>query len=218
MDRSRAKKKILHNERGDMGVGVLIVFISMILVAAVVATVLITTAFEVQQQTEHTGNIAIIEVSTGFKVINVLGDRYNPDDDWNENRNMIEILEVKVALFAGSSDINVSDVIIETSSSKTDRTLSFLDTDQASEYNETASATQYTVCPVRDLRPFNESNRYALMTPGDVAIFYIDTNATGLELFTQTSFTIKIIPKHGVATQISLTTPSVYGNRCISIS
>ena len=201
-----------------MGVSVLIVFISMILVAAVVATVLITTAFEVQQQTEHTGNIAIIDVSTGFKVINVLGDRYNPADDWNGNRNIIEILEIKVGLFAGSSDINVSDVIIEASSSSKDLTVSFIDTDQTSEYNVTASATQFTVEPVRDLSPYNESISYSMMTPGDMAIFYIDTNATGLGLYTQTGFTIKIIPKHGVSTQISLTTPSVYGNRCINIS
>ena len=218
MERHRAREKIRQNERGDMGVGVLIVFISMILVAAVVATVLITTAFEVQQQTEHTGNIAIIDVSTGFKVINVLGDRYNPADDWDGNRNIIEILKVKVGLFAGSSDINVSDVIIEASSNYMDLTVSYVDTDQTSEYNETATATRFTVEPVRDLSPFNESRSFSMMTPGDLVIIYINTNATGLELFTQTAFTIKIIPKHGVATQISLTTPSVYGNRCISIS
>ena len=127
MERRRAREIIRRNERAEMGVSVLIVFISMILVAAVVATVLITTAFEVQQQTEHTGNIALIDVSTGFKVININGDRYNPVDDWNGRRNQIEILEIKVALYAGSSDINVSDVIIDIVSNPVVVTLSFLD-------------------------------------------------------------------------------------------
>ena len=201
-----------------MGVSVLIVFISMILVAAVVATVLITTAFEVQQQTEHTGNIALIDVSTGFKVININGDRYNPVDDWNGRRNQIEILEIKVALYAGSSDINVSDVIIDIVSNPVVVTLSFLDTDQASEYNKTATATQFTVEPIRDLSPFNESLSFPMMTPGDIAIFYINANASGLGLRTTHPYSIKIQPKHGVGTHISLITPPVYSNRIVRLT
>jgi len=200
-----------------MGVGVLIVFISMVMVAAVAATVLISTAFEIQQQTEHTGSLAIMEVSTGFKVINVLGDRYNPADDWNKNRNIIEILEVKVGLFAGSSDINISNIIIEINSRNADVTLSYVDTDQTSEYNETATATKFTVQPLRDMSPFNVSTDHSMMTPGDMALFYIDTNATGLRLYSQTKFTIKFIPNYGVTTVSTLTTPAVYGTRCIRI-
>ena len=218
MERHRAREKIRQNERGDMGVGVLIVFISMILVAAVVATVLITTAFEVQQQTECTGNIAIIDVSTGFKVININADRYNPADDWNGRRNIIEILEIKVALFAGSSNINISDVIIDVVSNPVDTTFTFVDTDQTSEYNESATANQFTVEPIRDLSPFNESTTYSMMTPGDLAIFYIDANASGLALRTMHPFLIKILPKHGVSTDISLITPPVYGNRIMSLT
>jgi len=131
---------------------------------------------------------------------------------------MIEILEIKVGLFAGSSDINISDVIVEVGSRANQASFTFLDTDQASEYNETASATQFTVRPVRDTYPFNESLTYAMMTPGDAAIFFIDANATGLGLYTHTEFTIKIIPKHGVSTEASYTTPSVYLRRCINIS
>ena len=201
-----------------MGVGVLIVFISMILVAAVVATVLITTAFEVQEQTERTGNIAIIDVSTGFKLININGDRYNPADDWNGRRSIIEILEIKVALFAGSSNINISDVIIDVVSNPVDVTLTYVDTDQTSEYNETATATQFTVEPVRDMSPYNESKTYSMMTPGDIAIFYIDANASGLGLRTMHPYLIKILPKHGVSTDISLITPPVYGNRIVSLT
>lgn len=200
-----------------MGVGTLIVFIAMILVAAVAATVLITTAFKMQQQAEHTGDITIADVATGFRVINVAGDRYNPDDDWNGNRYQLEIIELKVGLLAGSPDINVSDVIIEVSDGNSDITLVYVDTDDSSEYNDTATGTQFTVQPLRDMAPVNDTKSYAMMTPGDVAKFFINANATNLELLTQTSCHIKIIPKHGIPTLETFVTPSVYTTRYMQL-
>ncbi len=68
-------KKIYHKEKGEFGIGTLILFIAMIIVAAVAATVLIQTAYQLQQQAEETGNIARQDVATGFKVITIQGIR-----------------------------------------------------------------------------------------------------------------------------------------------
>jgi len=217
MDKRRIKAKMRENEKGEMGVGTLIVFIAMIIVAAVAATVLITTAYSMQQQAEHTGKIAIADVATGFKVINVAGDRYDPGDNWNGNAQILEVIEVKIGLMAGSPDINVSDVIIEISDGNVDVTLTHVDTGQAAEYNDTASATEFTVRPLRDMRPLNVTKTYARMTSGDVALLYIDANATGLRLWTQTTCSIKIIPKHGVPTLDRFTTPAVYTKRYVTL-
>ena len=216
MDRYRAKAKMKNDEEAEMGVGTLIVFIAMIIVAAVAASVLISTAFKMQQQAEHTGAITMADVATGFKVINVAGDRDNPNDVWGST-DMLEILEIKVGLLAGSPDINVSDVIIEITDGSGDVTMIFVDTGQAAEYNATASATEFTCQPLRDMAPTNDTKTYAMMTAGDVAKFIIDSNATGLRLFTQTSCNIKIIPKHGIPTLESFTTPAVYTNRYITL-
>jgi len=223
MDKHRIKAKMRENEKAEMGVGTLIVFIAMIIVAAVAATVLITTAYEMQQQAEHTGKIAIADVATGFKVINVAGDRDNPNDSVQGgvtlgSTDMIEILEIKVGLVAGSPDINVSDVILEVSDGNADVTLTFVDTaDTAENYSGKASATQFTVRPLRDMRPLNITTAYARMTPGDVALLYIDCNATGLRLFTQTTCSVKIIPKHGIPTLTKFTSPAVYTNRYVAL-
>jgi len=217
MDKHRIKAKMRENEKGEMGVGTLIVFIAMIIVAAVAATVLITTAYRMQQQAEHTGKIAISDVATGFKVINMAGDRYDPGDNWNGNAEILEVIEVKVGLLAGSPDINVSDAIIEISDGTVDVTLSHVDTGQAAEYNATASATEFTVRPLRDMRPLNVTKTYARMTSGDVALIYIDANATGMRLWTQTTCSIKIIPKHGIPTFAKFTTPAVYTKRYVTL-
>jgi len=222
MDRRRAKTRLKKDEEAEMGVGTLIVFIAMILVAAVAATVLITTAFKMQQQAEYTGEIAIADVATGFKVVNLAGDRDNPDDSVSAgvtlgSTDMIEILEIKVGLMAGSPDINVSDVLIEVMGESADVTLRFVDTGAGENYSGKASATQFTIEPLRDMAPVNSSDAFAMMTAGDVAKFYINTNATGLQLFTQSSCTIKIIPKHGVPTLVGFTTPAVYTRRYLNL-
>ncbi len=68
-------KKVWRKESGEFGIGTLIIFIAIIIVAAVAASVIIETAYVLQQQAEKTGNIAEQDVSTGFKAITVQGVR-----------------------------------------------------------------------------------------------------------------------------------------------
>ncbi len=70
MKRMRNRK-----EKGEMGIGTLIIFIAIIIVAAVAASVIIQTVYVLQQQAEATGDIARQDVATGFKVITVEGIR-----------------------------------------------------------------------------------------------------------------------------------------------
>jgi len=212
MDRLKARKRMQESEEAEMGVGTLIVFIAMIIVAAVAATVLITTAFEMQQQAEHTGDISLLEVSSGFKVINVAGDRYNADD-WADS--IINTLEIKVGLLAGSPAINVSDVIIEITDGNSDVTLTWVDSGAV--WGAAADIDNFESQPLRDMAPTNNSKLHALMTPGDIAVFHIDCNETSLELTTQTWCQVKIIPKHGIPTLEEFTTPAVYTTRYVSL-
>ncbi|MCD6383323.1 MAG: hypothetical protein J7L88_02540, partial [Thermoplasmata archaeon] len=66
-----------------------IIFIAMVLVAAVAASLLISTAGSLNQQAQETGRLAKQEVSSGFVVIETLGvvDRAHTLIDWDQSDN-----------------------------------------------------------------------------------------------------------------------------------
>ena len=95
------EKKIKKDEEALVGIGTLIIFIAMILIAAVAATVLITTAEELQARAKTVGTQTIREVSAGIAVETVTG--YT-----NAAKTYIEYLAVTVRPRAGSKDIDLS--------------------------------------------------------------------------------------------------------------
>ncbi len=98
-----AWKKRKEDEAGEMGVGTLLIFIAMILVAAVAAGVLVQTAYKLQSQAELTGDQAMQEVATGVKIVAA----------WGVSTGVISELHMKIALQAGSPQINLVNMDIE---------------------------------------------------------------------------------------------------------
>tara|TARA_B100001996_G_scaffold341901_1_gene296220 strand:- start:1282 stop:1839 length:558 start_codon:yes stop_codon:yes gene_type:complete len=85
-----------------IGIGAMIVFISLILVAAVASAVIIQTAEKLQQNAQKTGDDTASELRAK---INVLGGYL--DDQGNDNY----VLLVKLA--AGSEDVPTTDIIVQ---------------------------------------------------------------------------------------------------------
>ena len=94
-------------ERGQVGIGTLIVFIAMVLVAAIAAGVLINTAGFLQTQAEATGEESTSQVSDRIQVVSQSGV---VDDSGNDiNVTQIDFVIAK-APGAGSIDLNQTSV------------------------------------------------------------------------------------------------------------
>ena len=93
-------------DRGQVGIGTLIVFIAMVLVAAIAAGVLINTAGFLQTQAEDTGTESTEQVANNINVITQVGV---VDDDGDN----ITELRVGVQPAAGADAINLEDLTIQ---------------------------------------------------------------------------------------------------------
>lgn len=95
------KRKIKVEEEAMVGIGTLIVFIAMVLIAAVAASVLITTSETLQSRARTVGTATIREVSAGVSIESITG--YT-----NVNKTKIEYIALTVRPRAGSKDIDLS--------------------------------------------------------------------------------------------------------------
>jgi flagellin FlaA/flagellin FlaB len=113
-------------ERGQVGIGTLIVFIAMVLVAAIAAGVLINTAGFLQTKSEATGQEASSQVSNRVTVVSAYG---------NVSDAGVDYVNVTVMRAAGAENINVSSATVQWIGPNKAKTLT---------YNETADAGNFS--------------------------------------------------------------------------
>ena len=95
----------LTNDRGQVGIGTLIVFIALVLVAAIAAGVLINTAGFLQTQAEETGEESTGQVADNLNVIGQVGDVSGSND--------IDVARLTVQRAPGSNEIDLKGLSIQ---------------------------------------------------------------------------------------------------------
>ena len=101
---------------GSMGIGAMIVFIAMVLVAGIAASVLVLTANRLETQAMITGEQTTAEVSTGIAVFDIEGHVTN---------SAVDNMTISVRARAGSGDIDLAQTVIEISDGSTKVLLSY---------------------------------------------------------------------------------------------
>jgi len=112
----KISKILKEDDIGDMGIGAMIIFIAVVLVAGIAASVLIQTANRLEIQAMTTGQETTREVSTGLAVIDIEG---------LNNAGRIVLMTISVRSRSGSGDIDLSHTILEINDGKKKTLLSY---------------------------------------------------------------------------------------------
>lgn len=127
--------KLEHSKKAEMGVGTLIIFIALLLVAAVAAGVLIQTSGSLQERALTTGDQAKSQISTNVKIIEVSAT------DGGDGE--LEFIEKLVRLSPGSDAIKFSQVLVTVNTYDATATLEYRGTSGVHEEN--VSDGYYTI-------------------------------------------------------------------------
>ncbi|RLI11498.1 flagellin [Candidatus Bathyarchaeota archaeon] len=197
---------------GAIGIGAMIVFIAMVLVAGIAASVLIQTSSRLESQAMATGEQTTAEVATGISVAGVQG-HVNGDIDY---------LVVEVRPRAGSKPIDLSQTFIELSDSDKKLILKYDSTEYhaKSEINgdvfqsgffDGLGAEEFGIIVMEDADGSCTAST-PVINRGDRVFLTINVgNSTGFnKLAERTDVWGMVVPEEGAPGIISFRTPAAY--------
>ena len=166
------------DDRGQVGIGTLIVFIAMVLVAAIAAGVLINTAGFLQSGAEETGQQSSDQVTNRLDVVSVVGQSI---DQTNSEVDKV-VITVKKAPGSNNIDLSATTIQFVHSSGASDLTYNGdFDANTADDVNPTNPAEDFGVAEVQDEGGDSLStDGVVLNDPADRAQIVIDTTDSGV--------------------------------------
>ena len=184
------------NERGQVGIGTLIVFIAMVLVAAIAAGVLVNTAGFLQSTAEESGEESVEKVTNRVEVVSSYGEV-------GSGNTGISDMYLTVRLAAGSDNVNMEDTTINYLSETTATTLSHT--------TGNADASTYSVSGEYD----EDSSLPVFNDRGDRFKIHIDANAieSSSDLSAGDEVKLEISTKTGDTSIVVVTIPDTFSGK-----
>jgi len=211
--------KFLKDKKAAMGIGTLIIFIAMVLVAAVAAGVLIQTSGFLQQKAAATGRSSTEQVASGIAVSKISGYVTTA-------HGTVDKMAIYIEPNAGSSDIDLSTTTVSISDGSTRVSFAYNSScyDEGTGYSDVFSTsnawnvdgTHFGLIVLQDeddsLTSANPS-----INKGDKVVITIDTSDAFSGLSERTDVKGEVKPEFGAPGVIEFTTPPSYTTTVVSL-
>ena len=197
------------DSRAAVGIGSLIIFIAMILVAGIAASVFIQTMNSLEQQAVQTGQNVIRDISSGLKVTHISG--YSDGTD-------ITQLAIFLTTTSGSGDIDLTYAYISLSETTSQVILSYGSGNFSSSVSNglfgtlnssNLTATTYGIMVIRDADS-SCSSTAPTINNDDLVVLLVNATMCFSGIDTRTEVFGNVIPEQGISGKIGFTTPSTY--------
>jgi flagellin FlaB len=196
-------------KKGEIGISTLIIFIALILVAAIAASVIISTVFSLRDQAISTASAAQQEVAGPLKILNFYGNRTVTTNAG------IQFLVFHVAVFSGSDGINMTKMRINYIDSQVSVVFTMLPCSTA---GNPSSGFSYnaTEVPVAAGNGWDPTNNLCFLDRDNILEIWIPvTSANAAGLLPGIKTTLAFLPGSGPAVVKTFTTPNSYDNNII---
>lgn len=130
--KANSQHRVSNDDQAQVGIGTLIIFIAMVLVAAVAAAVLIQTSGVLQQKAQTTGKEATKEVSSNIDIDSIEGWRggLNASSSVEDTfSSQIYRLDLRASLKVGSEPVDMNQVVITITDGTTTNDLRYIEGD-----------------------------------------------------------------------------------------
>jgi archaeal flagellin FlaB len=184
---------IKNDDRAQVGIGTMIVFIAAILVAATAAAVLIDTSGKLQERSSSTGNEATQQVASNLVLVQVYGERDAITDP-------LQRIYYMLTLAPGASPVDLQELRIQVSNGTATTMYNYTT-------QETPAAGQFSIQFERD-----HGDTDPVMTRGDLAVLRLD-----IDVDERTRLHTLLLPEVGSKVQADFTSPNSYGSDLVLV-
>jgi flagellin FlaB len=204
--------KVRISQSGAIGIGAMIVFIAMVLIAGIAAYVILSTGSQLEIKSGVTGSQTIKEVSTGLKISTIEG---------HNTLGLIDKIVIIITPRAGSPDIDLYGTLIELSNTQQKYVLTYSsaywvngksgleDLFDADAFSSVSS--EFGIIVLKDDDSSCNQNT-PVINRGDSVMLALNTTAIFNGIPENVNIQGNIIPEEGAWSIIQFRTPSSFAN------